>query len=257
MAGLEKKMDALLRSSSSASSPTALKKHGNSGPCPEKPSSDTMWICTQCNCPHNNVRKLVCRWCNHKRSSPVQSNVSNASAPLAAEQVRSTADAAPVVLPKLTPGPIEKPWMKKILGASSMASSPQHADSAFASPVARSDTQPVAGVTDASANKRAHLQQLLESAKAGCLSEDLIKNIQRELEALPTPQVGGQLQEAGRLYQEKAKQERHHASQLLALDAQFENIAKQRLKLDELEQQLQQQRKQAELNTSKTWSSSM
>ena len=58
--------------------------------------------------------------------------------------------------------------------------------------------------------------------------------------------ISSQLQEAGRLYQEKAKQEKHFSSQLALLDAQAENIRKQREHLDTLDKQLAATRQELE-----------
>ena len=127
--------------------------------------------------------------------------------------------------------------MKKILAVDTrVAQSSATVDAA--------DSPAVAG--NPSCEKRQQLVKMLAEAKESGCGDDLISLIQKEIDTLPTPQVGGQLQEAGRLYQEKAKQEKHHAAQLAALDAQAENIAQQRLKLDELEKQLTDQKKQAE-----------
>ena len=103
-----------------------------------------------------------------------------------------------------------------------------------------------APASEANANKRMHLETMLESARASGLAQDLITHIQAELDALPALQGNSQLQEAGRLYQEKAKQEKHFASQGASLDLQVDNIRKQREQLDALEKQLATTRQELE-----------
>ena len=99
---------------------------------------------------------------------------------------------------------------------------------------------------DASADKHAQLENILSSAKSSGLGEELIRHIQADLDSLPAPQTSSQLQEAGRLYQEMAKQEKHFSSQLALLDAQADNIRKQREHLDTLDKQLAATRQELE-----------
>ena len=238
MAELEKKLQSLLKDATSQSrSPSSKKERTNSGACPEVSTPDTVWVCSFCNCPHHNPKKVVCRWCGKKRvlASDTNNAGSRSSAAPAASIPVSTAF-PPVILPATSPGPIDKPWMKKILSGGLLTQSSTAAEATASSP------SPV----DPSCDKRQQLEKLLADARASGCGEDLLKLLQKELEALPAPQVGGQLQETGRLYQVKAKQEKHHSSQIAALDEQFENLNKQRQQLDELEKQLCEQRKQLE-----------
>ena len=229
MASLEKKLDALLKTSSSAKSD---RKRAHPGPCLEASTPDTVWVCSSCNCPHNNIRKVVCRWCGQKRTEGVhasQKDPKNSAA--ASTSVSASASWPSILVPSLTPGPIDKPWMKRVLAASSTSADSGSADSGL------SRSAGTAGL-EAATGKRAQLENMLAIAKSSGLAEELIKHIQADLDALPVPQNNSQLQEAGRLYQEKAKQEKHFASQMASLDVQFENIRKQREHLDTLEKQL-------------------
>ena len=218
MADLEKKLGALLKTSQTPAARAQNKPNRNMGTCSEKPSNDTMWICAHCTCPHSNANKLVCRWCGIKRAAtPAMSIPPPASGGSAhsAGSLSASASCPSVLLPVITPGPIDKPWMKRVL-----ASAPS-ADSTGA-PICLDS--PNTALLDASADKRAQLENMLSSAKSSGLGDELIKHIQADLDSLPAPQSSSQLQEAGRLYQEKAKQEKHFSSQLALLDTQVENI---------------------------------
>ena len=241
MASIEKQLQALLKGASSVTplQKSSSQKHiANAGACPEQPASDTVWICSFCDCPHNNPKKVVCRWCGRRRTTTSGSSTVGLSAPATdIPSVSVSASVPPVVLPAITPGPVDKPWMKRIL-----SSAPSVAEPSAPTDLTSTPTAPV----DASLEKRRQLEKVLADAKTSGCGEDLLKLIQKELDALPTPQVGGQLQEAGRLYQEKGKQEKHYSSQIAALDKQFENLDKQRQQLDELGKQLREQRTQLE-----------
>ena len=238
MAGLEKKLNTLLKSSATATSGVKPK---NASPCTEQPTAETMWIRSRCTCPHSNARKVVCRWCGQKRQADSTSAQSTPLAPNSVPGSENSSSLLPVsvVVPKLTPGPIEKPWMKRILAATSAPADPNLANSGLSG---SADTS----CLEAAAGKRAQLESMLAAAKSSGLAEELIKHIQADLDALPLPQSNSQLQEAGRLYQEKAKQEKHFSSQMASLDVQFENIRKQREQLDILEKQLSATRQELE-----------
>ena len=154
------------------------------GICPELPTSSTVWVCSLCKCPHNNPNKIVCRWCGNKKAIHTDTNTVGAPTSTASPGSVTASPSLPrVVIPPLTPGPIDKPWMKKILGisdgnsASTLASSP--CSNAASYGIGSGGAAMEDGPEGASA-KRESLLKMLSDAKESSCGDELVRHIQKE-----------------------------------------------------------------------------
>ena len=242
LAGLERKLDALLSGNAALSAtrphkkPAATDFHtAQAGKtvrmCSEKPTVKTVWVCNECACPHDNARKLVCWWCKHKRPDPQLMESSPAAQPCAADAravgSSGSASCSSAVGPT---GPMSKGWAVALLRKHGALSSPAPAgDTPVTSPGGTASATPASPVLPASTassvdSKRAKLFQIIQSAKDANASSAVIAALQADLDSIPESKVGQLEMDQGRLLQLRAKQQSHHQAQLDALNQELSAV---------------------------------
>ena len=204
--------------------------------CTEKPTHKTCWICNECACPHDNNRKLVCRFCGHKRVVAPTAEVPS-SAPAAAGCNSPAPDSTPVpatsaMSPSASPsaGPISKGWAVALLRKRGVEATPTTATS-----------QPLAPPSE---TKREKLLHSIEVAKEAGASDAVITALQSDLNSMPEPKVGQDEMDQGKLLQLRAKQQAHHQAELDALNSELSAIQLQIDVLSAKASQLQENAKQ-------------
>ena len=239
MAGLERKLDALLKG---RSQPPAVQhnketnknsqtQNGKTLPvtslCTEKPTEKTVWICNECACPHDNAKKIVCRFCRHKRVIP--SVVGEAGAPPSSDRASNSASADPRQPAANAGGPITKNWAIALLrkrGAGALSPADVPTDHAVAHSSLSPATSP-ASTLSALESKRLKLAHSIEVTRDAGASDSVIAALQAELDALVEPKVGEEEMDQGKLLQLRAKQQAHHQHALATLTQELSAVKQQ------------------------------
>ena len=233
MAGLEKKLEALLKNARTSLQPSAepsVAKRGKYGKaegqrsskmCSEKPTQKTIWICSECACPHDNPRKLVCRWCGHKRQPPSSCESTGSPAPAVVGASPALVPVLPTAASSATSsvpsGRIAKSWAVALLRKQGVevSTNPVLQDTASCTRESTaSDLSPVSPLP--SEEKRLKLVHSIEVARDAGASAAVISALQADLDAIPTPKVGQEEMDLGSLLQLRAKQQAHHHAELNA-----------------------------------------